>query len=143
MDAEVPGAPREERAASAGGNRFHDLLSVFLAVLPLILVGLAFYFYARPEQPDERVVAISASRVGYAPSEVTVRRGEPVVLEFTTVDTGMAIELPDFNVRTDIVPGKRIRARLIPGRTGTVVFRCDRFCGAGEHAMNGKLRAVD
>ena len=67
MDAEVPGAPREERAASAGGNRFHDLLSVFLAVLPLILVGLAFYFYARPEQPDERVVAISASRVGYAP----------------------------------------------------------------------------
>jgi cytochrome c oxidase subunit 2 len=55
----------------------------------------------------------------------------------------MGFNLPDFNVRSDIVTGKVARMRLVPDKTGTFVFLCDIFCGTGHEKMNGKLIVVD
>jgi cytochrome c oxidase subunit 2 len=65
-----------------------------------------------------------------------------VTLELESADVVMGFNAPDFNIRTDIVPGKVSRLRFTPDKSGTFVFLCDIFCGDGHESMNGKLHVV-
>ncbi len=115
----------------------------FIAAAVLGLGSAGAYVVAQSAQPEEKVIKITAKRFNYTPGEVTLKKGVPVVLEFKTLDVFMGFNLPDFNVRADIVPGKVTRLRLVPDKTGTFVFLCDVFCGSGHEEMNGKLTVVD
>ncbi len=90
-------------------------------------------------QPAPRVVKVSARRFVFTPNEITVRSGEPVTFELTTEDVFMGFNLPDFHVRTDIVPGKAMRLPVTPDKAGRFTFLCDVFCGEGHESMNGTL----
>ena len=116
-------------------------LAVAAAVFGLGSVGA--YMVAESAQPKEKVIKITAKKFNYTPGEVTLKKGVPVILEFKTLDVLMGFNLPDFNVRADIVPGKTTRLRLVPDKTGTFVFLCDVFCGSGHEEMNGKITVVD
>ena len=93
-------------------------------------------------QPQEKVIRITARRFAFLPGEVTLKKGEPVTLEFTSADVVMGFNAPDLNVRTDIIPGKVSIVRFTPDKTGTFVFLCDIFCGDGHEGMSGKLHVV-
>jgi cytochrome c oxidase subunit 2 len=93
-------------------------------------------------QPRERVIRITARKFEFVPEEIALKKGEPVVLEFTTADVLMGFNAPDFKVRTDIVPGQVARVRLSPDRTGDFDFFCDNFCGEGHETMSGKIRVT-
>jgi cytochrome c oxidase subunit II len=101
------------------------------------------YLTAVSAQPKEVVIKVMARRFDYTPAQITVKKGVPVVFELQTRDIMMGFSLPDFNVRADIVPDKVTRLRLTPDKTGTFIFLCDIFCGAGHEEMNGKLTVVD
>ena len=90
-------------------------------------------------QAAPRVIQVSARRFVFTPNEITARKGEPVVFELTTEDVFMGFNLPDFNARSDIVPGKVMRVSLTPDKVGKFTFLCDVFCGEGHEAMNGTL----
>jgi cytochrome c oxidase subunit 2 len=90
-------------------------------------------------QPAERVIPIETHKFVFRPARIEVKRGEPVVFELTARDVFMGFSLPDFNVRTDVVPGKPGRLRLVPDKAGTFTFLCDVFCGDGHEQMNGTL----
>jgi cytochrome c oxidase subunit 2 len=93
-------------------------------------------------QPQERVIRITARKFEFAPEKIELKRGEPVVLEFTTADVLMGFNAPDFKVRTDIVPGQVARLRLVPDRAGDFEFFCDNFCGEGHETMSGRIRVT-
>jgi cytochrome c oxidase subunit 2 len=101
------------------------------------------YVAADSAVPKEKTISVVTQRFNYSPAQVTIRKGEPVVLEFTSKDVLMGFALPDFNVRADIVPGKVTRVRLVPDKTGSFTFLCDIFCGAGHEEMNGRLNVVE
>jgi cytochrome c oxidase subunit 2 len=109
----------------------------------LALSGFVVYVAAQSAEPKEKVIRISAKKFNYTPGEVQLKKGVPVILEFKTMDVIMGFNLPDFNVRADMVPGKTTRLRLVPDKTGTFVFLCDVFCGTGHEEMNGKLVVSD
>ena len=90
-------------------------------------------------QAKPRVIKVSARRFTYSPSVIELKRGEPVVLELTTEDVFMGFNLPDFNVRSAIVPGKTSTLAFTPGKSGTFIFLCDVFCGDGHETMSGKI----
>lgn len=90
-------------------------------------------------QKEPRVIKVSARRFSFTPHEITVKKGEPVVFELTTEDIFMGMNIPDFGVRSDIVPGKTMRLALTPDKAGTFTFLCDVFCGDGHEGMNGTL----
>lgn len=96
----------------------------------------------RAAQPKERVIKIVARRFTFTPDKVTLEKGVPVVLEFTTADVLMGFNAPDFQTRADIIPGKASRVRLVPDKTGTFTFLCDVFCGSGHETMNGTITVV-
>jgi cytochrome c oxidase subunit 2 len=103
----------------------------------------AAYVAAQPAATDEQVIKITAKKFEYIPHDVTLRRGVPVILEFTTQDVFMGFNAPDLGVRADIVPGKTVRVRVVPSKVGKVEFLCDVFCGSGHEEMSGMITVVD
>jgi len=104
---------------------------LFLGVAIAVLGGQAW--------PQERVVRISAKKFTYTPDEVTLKLGEPVVLEFTTEDVHMGFKCVELGVRADILPGQVTRLKLTPEKAGTFGFFCDVFCGDDHELMSGTL----
>jgi cytochrome c oxidase subunit 2 len=90
-----------------------------------------------PKAP--RVIRVKARRFKYTPDVINLKKGEPVRFELTTADVTMGFNIPDFNVRADIIPGKTATVDLTPDKAGTFTFLCDIFCGDGHEGMNGQI----
>ncbi|MEO6919706.1 MAG: cupredoxin domain-containing protein [Collimonas sp.] len=90
-------------------------------------------------QPQERVIKIVAKKFDYTPGEIRLKKNVPVTLEFTTLDVVMGFSLPDFALRTDILPGATSRLRFTPDKSGQFAFHCDVFCGSGHESMTGTV----
>ena len=90
-------------------------------------------------QPKPRVVKVVAKRFVFTPATIPLRKGEPVVFELTTQDVFMGMNIPDFGVRSDIVPDKTMKLAFTPDKAGTFTFLCDVFCGDGHEGMSGTL----
>ena len=117
-------------------------LRIAAAIAVLGAASLVTYAVAQAA-PRAKVIKIVSKRFDYAPSHVTLKKGVPVVLELTTRDVFMGFNLPDFNVRADIVPEKVTRVTFVPDKTGTFTFLCDVFCGTGHEQMQGTITVVD
>jgi len=116
------------------------VLSLAVVTAALATASVATYVLG---QPVEKVIRIEAKRFDYTPGTLTVKKGEPVVFELTSRDVLMGFNLPDFNLRADVVPDKVTRVRFVPDKTGTFVFLCDIFCGSGHEEMHGQLTVVE
>jgi len=114
--------------------RTHQI--VFLLAITIFLLGSGVAAFSAD---SEQVIKITAKRFEYNPSEIRIKKGIPVVLEFTTLDRLHGFSCPDLGLRTDIPPGKVTRLRLVPDKVGTFPFRCDIFCGDGHEDMEGKF----
>jgi cytochrome c oxidase subunit 2 len=90
-------------------------------------------------QPAEKVISVVARKFVFLPSEIVLRRGEPVVLELTALEVVMGFFAPDLNLRAVIVPGQGARVRFVPDRVGRFDFLCDIFCGDGHEGMSGRI----
>ena len=107
--------------------------------LVALLMGSALGGGARlaAEQPAE--IHIGAKKFEYHPNKVTAKLGQPVVLVLTSEDRIHGFKMPDFGLRTDIVPGQETRVTLTPNKAGSFTFFCDVFCGDGHEDMDGTL----
>ena len=111
-------------------------LIVLAAVLGTDLVSAGDYASVPTEA---QVIKIVAKKFDYTPNEIKLKKGVPVILEFTTLDVFMGFKVPDLGVRADIIPGKVSRLRLVPDKVGTFPFVCDVFCGSGHEDMTGTI----
>ena len=80
-----------------------------------------------------------AKKFEFTPSEITIKKGETIVLELTSEDRTHGFNLPDFGVRTEVKPGAVSRVRFTPDKAGKFGFACDVFCGGGHEDMSGTL----
>jgi cytochrome c oxidase subunit II len=111
------------------------LLCMFL-VLAFALGASAAEQMGQPEQ----VIKISAKKFEYSPNEIRIKKGVPVVLEFTSLDRVHGFTVPDLGgVRATIEPGKVTQVRIVAPKAGTYEFHCDLFCGEGHEGMTGKI----
>ena len=113
------------------------LLSV---VLVLGVVATAAWVTAPPQ---EEVMRVSAKKFAFTPGTITLKLGVPVIMEFTTEDVLMGFNVPDLELRADMLPGVTTRVRVVPGKVGTFTFYCDVFCGAGHEEMSGMITVVE
>jgi cytochrome c oxidase subunit 2 len=107
------------------------------AFLVLLAAGAAL-----GETPEPRVVAISARKFEFSPSEVTLKLGEPVVFELRTEDVHMGFDAPALGLNADIVPGRVARLPFTPASAGEFEFACDVFCGSGHEEMSGVIKVL-
>jgi cytochrome c oxidase subunit 2 len=92
---------------------------------------------------NEQTIRISASTFEFTPSEITVKKGIPVVLELISQDRHHGFKLAEFHLRADVQPGAIEKIRFVPDKTGTFTFFCDVFCGGGHEDMSGILKVVE
>lgn len=90
-------------------------------------------------KPKERVINVVAKKFEFVPGTICVKRGETVVLHFSAPEVPMGFNLPDFKVRTDIMPGTVAKLQLTADKAGSFTFLCDVFCGKGHEEMSGTL----
>jgi cytochrome c oxidase subunit 2 len=111
--------------------------SGYVAVLAAAMaVGAAL---AAAQQPNERVVRITARQFEYDPPQVTLKRGEAVVLELSSRDRRHGFKVPELGLHAELLPGETVAVRLRPETPGTFVFACDVFCGSGHDDMEGQI----
>ena len=90
-------------------------------------------------QKSPRVIPVKTRRWVFTPSSIELKKGEPVTFELTAEDIFMGMNIPDFGVRSDVVPGKTMKLTFTPDKAGTFTFLCDVFCGDGHESMSGQL----
>src|SRR3954468_3542155 len=106
--------------------------------LVLIAVAAGAVAYApAPQAQRGRVIQLTASQVTYEPETITLKRGEPVVLEFRTTDRKHGFKLGALDLHADVNPGEVARIAFTPDKAGRYVFACDNFCGSGHEEMDG------
>src|SRR5271154_1826937 len=71
---------------------------------------------------NERVVEIAVKKFEYIPPEITLKKGEPVRLELTSLDRLHGFALPELGVRADVKPDETVTVRVTPTKTGQFVF---------------------
>ena len=111
------------------------LSAAFLLSITLTCISDSFTTAAENEQ----VIKVTAKRFSYTPNAITVKKGIPVVLQFTSLDRMHGFNCPDLDIRTDIPPEKVTELRFTPQKAGTFPFHCDNFCGTGHDGMTGKI----
>ena len=103
-------------------------------LLPLAAAALAAApQLARADAP--RVVEITAKRFEFQPAEITLSRGEPVVLRLHSQDVTHGFYMKPLGIDATIVPGKATDVPLTPQTPGRFAVICDHFCGAGHGNM--------
>lgn len=88
---------------------------------------------------NEQVIQVTAQRFTFTPNEIVVKKGQPVVLVFSSLDFVHGFNIPSLKLRADLPPGKITRLRFTPDRVGEHPFVCDNFCGEGHEDMHGRI----
>jgi cytochrome c oxidase subunit 2 len=109
---------------------------VFTALLIGSAVGGAARLLAA-ETPNE--IKVLAMKFDFTPETIKVKVGQPVTLVLTSMDRIHGFKMPEFGIRTDIIPDQETRVTLTPQKIGSFTFFCDVFCGDGHEEMNGTL----
>jgi cytochrome c oxidase subunit 2 len=90
---------------------------------------------------NAQVVKIVAQQWSFSPNTVTIPRGQTIDFELMSTDVHRGFNLPDFNLRADVVPGQTTKLRVTLDKAGTYGFHCDYFCGSG-HEGTGRSSSV-
>lgn len=118
-----------------------------LSTIALAAVGLAGAQVTSigipANEKQERVIRLVAKKFVFTPSEIVLKKGQPVVFELTTLDFGHGFKIPDLDFRADFVPDKVTVVRLLPEKAGKFDFVCDNFCGSGHEEMEGRIIVED
>ncbi len=111
-------------------NRRRLILSLMLAVL----VWAAAPFEAR-SQASPRVIDITAKRFEFIPNQLTLKRGEPVILRVTSMDVTHGFFNRPLKIDGLVEPGKPLQVAITPQTAGTYSVICHHFCGSGHGNM--------
>ena len=84
-------------------------------------------------------VSVAASRFEFTPDTVKARVGAPLTFVLTSLDRIHGFKMPEFGIRTDIIPDQETRVTITPTKVGKFAFFCDVFCGDGHEEMAGTL----
>jgi cytochrome c oxidase subunit 2 len=98
-------------------------------------VGIA----ALAAAPNEKVISVSAMKFEFLPATINLKRGEPVILELSSLDRAHGFKVPDLGIDAAVLPDTTMRVRVVPEKAGRFAFLCDNFCGDGHEDMDGVI----
>jgi cytochrome c oxidase subunit 2 len=98
---------------------------------------------ASQAQSAPRRIEIVAKRFDFTPGDITLKKGEPVVLVVTSADVDHGIKFKDLNLNIKVAKGKKTEVPFTPTKAGTFVGQCSVFCGAGHGSMKMQLHVTE
>jgi cytochrome c oxidase subunit 2 len=92
---------------------------------------------------NPEVIEISAKKYEFSPSQITLKKGEPVILRLTSTDRIHGFMSRALKVDSDIFPGKLTDIAVTPATVGNFTIICDHYCGTGHGNMKMKVAVVE
>lgn len=93
-------------------------------------------------QPSPRRIVIEAKRFSYNPGEITLQKGQPVILILKSMDTAHGLRIRDIDVNIKVKAGGTTEVQFTPQEAGDFIGHCSVFCGSGHGSMILKLHVV-
>lgn len=116
---------------------------ILSALFAWIVIAPAFFSSTAWSQEAARKIEITARRFAYTPAEITLKKGEPVVLVLKSADVAHGMRIRELNINLKVKAGGTAEARFTPEKTGDFVGHCSVFCGAHHGSMTIRLHVVD
>ena len=116
------------------------LKSIFIGCLAICSLTLSGSSPA-PDAPQR--IEVSVKRFAYTPAEITVKKGEPVVLVLKTEDVAHGLKFKELNLNAKIEKGKPSELAFTPDKVGDFVGHCSVFCGSGHGSMTLTLHVTE
>jgi len=88
-------------------------------------------------------IEVTASKRGFAPSRLTVRKGEATRIVLSTSDVEHCFAIDALRIEKRIVPGRTTLLELTPARAGTFPFYCCLESGEAAKVQRGELVVVE
>jgi cytochrome c oxidase subunit 2 len=108
-----------------------------------IVTAVVFSTRAIRAQDAPRRIEITAKRFTFDPAEITVKKGQPVVLVIKSLDVAHGLRFRDLNLELKVPKAGTAELRFTPDKTGDSVGHCAVFCGAGHGRMTLTLHVVE
>src|SRR5258708_34360414 len=116
------------------GDFMNRATSIFLVTAALLVSELFLPSRGTAAQAPRRMEVI-AKRYSFSPAELTIKKGEPVILVLKSVDVPHGLRFRELNVEGKAVKGGMGEVQFTPEATGDFVGHCSVFCGAGHGTM--------
>jgi cytochrome c oxidase subunit 2 len=114
--------------------------TVFVGCLAMGSLALSGFAPA-PDAPQH--IEVSVKKFAYTPSEVTLKKGEPVVLVLKTEDVGHGLKFKELGLDSKFDKNKPGELAFTPDKVGDFVGHCSVFCGSGHGSMTLTLHVTE
>jgi len=112
-----------------------------------ILVGILatglFPAYLAEAQDAPRRIEVTAKRFAFEPGEITLKKGQPVVLVLKSTDAAHGLRFRELNVDVKVGANGTKEVQFTPDKVGDFVGHCSVFCGSGHGSMMLTLHVVE
>jgi cytochrome c oxidase subunit 2 len=114
-------------------------------LVPLLLIGAAFAPLKSNvrAQAAPRRIEVTAKQFSFEPSEITVKKGEPVILVIKSADVAHGLRFRELNLNVKVDKGGTAELPFTPDKTGDFVGHCSVFCGSGHGEMALTMHVVN
>jgi cytochrome c oxidase subunit 2 len=116
---------------------------VFAATCGIALTAVATKTNLARANDNTKVIEITAKKFEFTPSEITIKKGEPVILRLTSADRVHGFMSKPLKIDTDIADGKTTDVAVNPDTAGAFTVICDHYCGTGHGNMKMKVTVVE
>ena len=118
----------------------------FLITFTTASLGLLLFWCSHAVQvaarPEARRIDVVAKRYAYIPADITLHRGEPVVLVLRSEDVAHGIKFSELGLQSEIGKGQTGELAFTPDRAGDFIGHCSHFCGSGHGSMTLTLHVL-
>jgi cytochrome c oxidase subunit II len=92
---------------------------------------------------NPKLIEIRAKKFEFTPNEITLKKGEPVVLRLTSSDRVHGFMSKPLNIDTDIPDDGAKEVAITPDTAGDFTVICDHYCGYGHGNMKMTVKVVE
>jgi cytochrome c oxidase subunit 2 len=100
-------------------------------------------YRAAGAESEPRRIEVTAKRFGFEPGEITLKKGQPVVLVLKSADVPHGLRFRELNVDVKVPKGGTGEVEFTPELTGDFAGHCSVFCGTGHGSMMLTLHVVE
>ena len=115
------------------------LRAIFVAIALSVLPAT----HSAAAQAGPRRIDVTAKRFEFTPGEITLKKGEPVVLVIKSLDVAHGLRFRELGIQTKVAKGQSSELPFTPKKVGDFVGQCAVFCGSGHGKMKLILHVVE
>jgi cytochrome c oxidase subunit 2 len=95
------------------------------------------------EAAAPRRIEIEASKFSYSPTQITLKKGETVVLVLSSADVTHGLKIKELGIKVEAKKGHPEEVTVTPLETGHFEGKCSHFCGKGHGSMTLEINVVE